>query len=121
MSTQPTDAKVQYDLGVRFHYAHPQDFKNAFKWYTKAAEQGYSKAQRALGEMYDKGEGVTQDFKEAFKWYAKAAEQGNPRAQYLLGNMYLEGKGVNQDFGKAIEWFDKSEDQGFILDENSNK
>lgn len=116
MRTQPTDAKEQYDLGVRFHYAHPQDFKGAVKWYTKAAEQGHPEAQSALGEMYDEGEGVTQDFKEAFDWYIKAAEQGNSRAQYLLGNMYEKGNGVTQDFGKAIEWWDKSEEQGFILD-----
>ena len=54
----------------------PQDYKLAFKWFTKAAEQGYASAQFNLGSMYNQGDGVPQDDKMAFKWYTKAAEQG---------------------------------------------
>lgn len=41
-------------------------------WYRKAAEQGDTDAQHALGEMYDKGPGVTQDVVEALAWHMKA-------------------------------------------------
>ena len=69
----------------------PQDYKMAFKWYTKAAEQGYTKSQFNLGVMYRDGVGVPQDYKMAVKWYTKAAEQGNARAQLELGVMYALG------------------------------
>jgi TPR repeat protein len=51
-----------------------QDYKEAVKWYRKAAEQGVVDGQYNLGWMYDKGKGVVQDYKEAVKWYRKAAE-----------------------------------------------
>ena len=41
-----------------------QDYKEAVKWYTKAAEQGHANAQSNLGVKYDNGEGVLQDFKK---------------------------------------------------------
>jgi TPR repeat protein len=35
-----------------------QDFKEAIKWFQKAADQGFAEAQYNLGFMYDKGQGV---------------------------------------------------------------
>ena len=46
----------------------PNDDKMAFKWYTKAAEQGYADAQFELGEMYGLGRGVPQDYIKAHMW-----------------------------------------------------
>ena len=54
-----------------------QDYKEAFKWFRKAAELGYVKAMYRLGGMYANGRGVIEDDKEAVKWYRKAAELGN--------------------------------------------
>ena len=45
------------------------------KWYREAAEQGFLKAQFALGSMYDRGRGVPQDYIEAHKWFNLAATQ----------------------------------------------
>ena len=58
----------------------PQDYKQAVKWYTKAAEQGNAEAQYNLALVYANGQGVPQDYKQAAKWYTKAAEQGNARS-----------------------------------------
>lgn len=44
-------------------------------WFHKAAEQGVAEAQRYLGVMYSKGQGVPKDFQQAIVWYRKAAEQ----------------------------------------------
>jgi len=63
---------------------HPQEDKEAVKWYTKSAEQGLAQAQFNLGVRYDNGQGVPQDYKEAVKWYRKAAEQGDAKAQYFV-------------------------------------
>ena len=65
-----------------------QDYKEAFEWFRKAAEQGNTKAQFNLGLMYYKGQGVKQDYTEAAKWYRKAAAQGYAAAQSNLVNMY---------------------------------
>lgn len=45
-----------------------QDYKEAAKWYTKAAEQGNAKAQFNLALMYANGEGVIQDDVYAHMW-----------------------------------------------------
>ena len=73
------DAIAQFNLGVMYDEGQgvEQSFKDAVKWYRKAADQGDADAQSNLGLMYYKGQGVEQDFKEAFKWWKKAADQGH--------------------------------------------
>ncbi len=82
----------------------PQDYGETFKWYRKAAEQGFAGSQNNLGFMYGHGEGVPQDHAEAVKWYREAANQGFARAQSNLGIMYLVGRGVPQDYMQAHMW-----------------
>jgi TPR repeat protein len=74
-----------------------QDYREAVKWLSKAAEQGEASAQGILGVMYAKGQGVPQDVKKAFNWYIRAAEQGFAIAQNNLGMMYAKGQGVPKD------------------------
>ena len=71
-----------------------QDYKEAVRWFKKAAKQGHAAAQTNLARMYYKGQSVRQDYSEAVKWYRKSAEQGYTGAQYHLGEMYETGKGV---------------------------
>ena len=83
------DAQAQFKLGL-MHYngeGWPQDFKQAFFWFSKAAEQGNAEAQYNLGIMYDNGEGVPEDNVQAVAWYRQAAEQGQIAAQFKLGMM----------------------------------
>ncbi len=54
-----------------------QNYKEAVKWYTKAAEQGASEAQYNLGAMYAKGQGVPQNYEEAYIWLSLAAAQSD--------------------------------------------
>jgi hypothetical protein len=69
---------AQNNLGVMYYngYGVSQNYKEAFKWYIKAAEQGIALAQYNLGAMYANGDGVTQDFKEAYKWMLIASMNG---------------------------------------------
>ena len=78
--------------------------KTAVKWYTLAAEQGYSVAQNNLGLMYANGKGVVGNYRVALKWRTLAAKQGNASAQFYLGNMYQFGKGVPQHYLRAYMW-----------------
>ena len=67
---------------------------------------------KALGLMYDKGQGVPQSDAEALQWYERAAEQGEPRAQYNLGLMHLNGQGVPPDLVTAYYWVSLSASHG---------
>ena len=89
-----------------------QDYAAAVRWYRKAADQGYVRAQSNLGVMYDKGWGVAQDYGEALRWYRKAADQGNAEAQFNLGYMYWKGLGVRQDYVKAHMWYNLAAFEG---------
>jgi len=53
-----------------------QDYKEAVKWYKKAAEQGYARAQFNLGLMYSQGQGVRQDLSIAKELFGKACDNG---------------------------------------------
>jgi TPR repeat protein len=64
-----------------------QNYAEAFRWYTRSAEQGEPKAQFNLGAMYEVGHGVVQDTAEAMRWYRKAAAQGDQMAQFRLDSV----------------------------------
>ena len=49
-------------------------YTEAAAWYCRAAERGYAEAQRKLGQMYEKGYGVTRNHGEALKWFHLADE-----------------------------------------------
>ena len=45
-----------------------RNYKEATKWYKKAANQGHAYAQTNLGTLYANGQGVRQNYKKAAKW-----------------------------------------------------
>ena len=51
-----TDAKAQYELGLRYEEA--KEFAQASAWYGKAAAQGNANAQYNLAVMNAKGRGM---------------------------------------------------------------
>ena len=106
-SAEAGDADAQYNLGELYRNGQgvEQDFKEALKWYQKAADQGHADAQLNLGVMYANGEGVLEDDKEATKWFQKAADQGLAMAQSNLGVMYASGQGVEQNYVTAYAWW----------------
>ena len=55
----------------------PQDYEQAVKWFTKAAEQGDANAQSILGRFYAGGIGVPQDYIRAHMWCNIAAANGD--------------------------------------------
>jgi TPR repeat protein len=81
-----------------------QSDEHAFLWYKKAAEQGHSDGQYAMGWVHAEGRVVAQDDDAAFKWLTLAAEQGNPSAQGSLGGMYGNGWGTERDLVTGYMW-----------------
>ena len=53
-----------------------KDYKKAFKFYEKSANQGDANAQFLLGNFYSLGEGVKQNYNIAKHWYGKACDNG---------------------------------------------
>jgi hypothetical protein len=88
------------------------DSAQALKKWRPLAVKGDADAQRNLGVMYEKGEGVSQSYREALKWYRLAAVQGNADAQNSIGSMYLYGEGVTQSYQEALKWYGLAADQG---------
>ncbi|MFT4589650.1 MAG: TPR repeat protein [Candidatus Binatia bacterium] len=82
-----------------------KDFKEAVRWYRKAAEQGDAGAQYNLGNYIADGRGVAQDHKVAVEWFRKAADQQDPHAQNNLGFVYKKGEGVPLDNIEAHKWY----------------
>ncbi len=91
-------------------------------WYTKAAEQGYLKAQYNLAIMHQQSHPL-QDITVAVKWFTEAAEHGDIDAQINLGVMYYEGRdwldsdyqAVSQDYKEAFRWFTIPAEQDYPI------
>jgi TPR repeat protein len=77
------------------------------------ANENDPEVQFNLGDMYEKGKGISQDKAVAAELYRMAAEQGNVRAQFRLGLMYAAGEGVPEDQVKAAEWSLKAAGQDY--------
>ena len=71
---------------IFFHFNTPKHYNQlgvkaaddnlAFKYFEKAAEQGYAPAIYNLAIYYKFGKGVPQNCEKAFELFTKAAEQG---------------------------------------------
>ena len=97
-----------------------QNYDEAMRLYTIAADMGHVGAQNWVGLCYERGHGVAKkDIAEAVRWYRKAAEQGEMYAQRNLGNCYKSGQGITQSYSEAVKWFKKSADQGYAAAQNS--
>lgn len=109
---------VEAQVSHGYHCASEDDYVEAVKWFTKAAEQGDSEAQYILGNAYHNGKyGLKPDHNEAIKWYTKAVEQGNVNAMFHLGELYFfsESDPMFRDYKKdekAFELFSKAANEG---------
>jgi TPR repeat protein len=74
--------EVQYEHGILLN-----NFELSWKWFCLAANQGYRKAQYAVGNFYRSGLGpVTQDPIKAYVWYNLAGDAGNARSKDKLAS-----------------------------------
>ena len=79
------------------------DYREAVKWYRKAAEQGDASAQNNLGVMYADGAGVLQDYVTAYAWANVAEANGNDVKKFK--SEFLEMKMTPDQIAKAEELF----------------
>jgi len=91
-----------YGIGV------DKNDSEAFKYFTIAADRGYTAAKYRLGLCYKYENGTTKNLAEAYKWLLEAAQEENRNAEYEVGMLLLEGEGVAMDAEKGIEWLSKA-------------
>jgi len=105
------DSESQYEMGRLFTRGKDvnQNFREALKWHTKAAQQGHSKAQITLGTMHYWGRGVPQDPERAAQWLRLAGEKGNTEALYWLGSIYERSKPP-----ESLNWFLAAAERGSL-------
>ena len=98
---------AQFNLALMYKTGQgaTQNYKEAAKWFQRAADQGYDRAQYYLAKVYLIGSPTLQKDQHACRWLTRAAKQGERRAQANLGVMYGLGRGVPKDFVLALKWF----------------
>ena len=69
-------------------------------------------AQYRLGDLYERGVGVTRDFETAADWYRKAAANAHAGAQFALAELYQDGRGVDKSPEAAWLWYQQAAETG---------
>lgn len=106
------DRDAQYELGMAYEFGSSMcdtNLTEAFKWYTKAANQGHTEAENKLGTYYFLNEN---NLEEALHWYELAAKGGNGNAQYNLGFIYLNSSGDLYKPEEGLEWMRAAAESG---------
>lgn len=102
------------------HFAkkNPDRWLDAFRWFSRAAEQGHARAAADLGDCYWFGHGVEKDQKLAAEWFKKSAEGGNEYGQYNYGFCLYNGGGVETNREEGLMWLRRAAENG---SENAKK
>jgi TPR repeat protein len=101
------DAPSAFNLGQLYATGRDdfaQNYDQARRWYTVAANKGLASAQYNLGGLYAQGQGVPQDFSAAAGWLLKAAQQNHRKAQMDYGLMRWVGTGVERNREDGQQW-----------------
>lgn len=88
------------------------NYAQAYQYFSRSAQLGFSPAQNSLGMLYLHGQGITKDVPSAIKWLTLASEQGEISAQFNLALIYARGDGVKADQAKACHWFIRAAQHG---------
>ena len=87
---------IQESKAEADQYYDQQDFKNAYKHYSKLAKKGDHHSQAQLSRMLAQGEGRKIDLTDAYAWSVLAAESGKEewldRSDMLLGQVSSKPK-----------------------------
>jgi septal ring-binding cell division protein DamX len=106
--------EAQYGLALLYWQGKgiTQNYHEAEKWLSLAANSGHGDAQLKLAFLYLTGLDGKKNPDAARKWFEKSAQQGNVDAQYNLGLLYINGQGVAKDLAVAKKWLSLAAQQG---------
>lgn len=103
---------AQAELGKK-HYDQ-QEYREARKWFEKAAAKGNPIAQNGLGLMYTYKQGdLPANHEKAIEFFKKAAEQGFSEAEYNLGYLieHTSDRKI-RNFKEAYEYYKNAAYEG---------
>lgn len=95
-----------YKYGCLFFNA--RDYKQAFYYFKKAADQNHPGAQYRLGCMYMNDDMIEQNDEEALKYLRLSADQDFVDAQTTIGGMYFKSASTNEHKRIAFEYLSKA-------------
>lgn len=88
-----------------------KDYGSALKAYQEASVDMNQKVQASalnrLGELYQRGLGVSEDLRRSFDLYEKSALLGNAYGAANLGNCYFFASGTERNLVDALRWASK--------------
>jgi hypothetical protein len=93
------DATAQTAVGLIYYQGRPnvpQDYKQAFYWLHKAADQGVYAAQRTVAEMYKAGQGTAPDATLSGIYTARADEQKHDKERQEDRQMEREERAADR-------------------------
>ena len=107
---QKGDKKAMLILGGQYYVGRyfPQSYKEAVKWYTKAADELDSYGLCYLGYCYYYGRDIDVDYEKAYNCFTQSAYLENSNAMYKLGDMFFNGYYVKEDKETAFYWYDQA-------------
>jgi len=93
-----------------FDFERGGEFKEATRWYLKAAQKGHPEAQYRLAGIYYNTE---ENEDKYFEWLQKSAKNGYPDAALELGEFFQNGStSGNPDLDEAEKWYRKAVELG---------
>jgi hypothetical protein len=83
----------------------PQNYEEAFRLLTKAADRGASRPSVWLGTMYEGGLGIPVDLDKARELYQRGADRGELFGCIFLARLLASGQLGSADRGGALRWY----------------
>ncbi len=83
----------------------PQNYEEAFRLLTKAADVGASRPSVWLGTMYEGGLGIPVDLEKARQLYQRGAERGELFGCIFLARLLAGGRLGSVDESGALRWY----------------
>ena len=80
------DPAAEFALGARYATGEEvnQDYTEAVRWFSQAADRGHILAQATLGAYYWAGRGVSPDLTKAYFWSVLAQAGGDQASKYRV-------------------------------------
>lgn len=107
------DREVGKDYFEKARVLHEKgNYEEAYKFYEKSSEDGYSQSDYFLGFFYYGGKVVAKNYEKAFFYWQRAFENGVEEASYNLAMLYLKGYGVEKNIEKSKQYLKNAIETG---------
>lgn len=105
-----------FETAETYYYGHGdeiQDYKEALKYYKKAADSGSNEAMLQLGVMYQNGEGCNKNTEKALDYFKEGVKFGNINCYAEMAKLFINIE--------HIENASKCWDKFFLSDSNDGR